>query len=303
MLDGMQRISVSSDGNWVSGFSPTNSTNLWIVSVTGGKRVGPMVHTQTIWDISFSPDARRLVSLSHDTAAHIWDVSTGAPIGEALRHDLHASSAVFSPDSRRVATTGSDKLAKIWNASDGRPIHSELRHAAEVRFAVFSLDARLLATVCEDRTVTIWNADTGLPIAVLAHSAPISAAAFSPDGIRLATASDDNSVRVWDVQTGLPLSEPLVHPGKIATLSFSPEGNAILTACADGVCRVWPIPILVDPVPRWMPELAEFLAGQKLETNAVVQPIQRETIDAWLSRLDKDSFEGPFARWMERFQR
>ena len=24
-----------------------------------------------------------------------------------------------------------------------------------------------------------------------------------------------------------------------------------------------------------MPELAEFLAGQKLETNAVVQPIQR----------------------------
>jgi WD40 repeat protein len=49
-----------------------------------------------------------------DHAAFLWDVRTGLPLGEPLRHDDWVTYVAFSPDGRWVVTTSCDRTAKIW---------------------------------------------------------------------------------------------------------------------------------------------------------------------------------------------
>ena len=77
-----------------------------------------MVHNDHVIDVRFSPDGRRLATASRDKSARLWDVATGLPISEPLRHGGGVIRVRFSPDGQRLLTVSEDNVARIWDVPD-----------------------------------------------------------------------------------------------------------------------------------------------------------------------------------------
>jgi WD40 repeat protein len=70
----------------------------------------------------FSPDGSRIVTVSGDTTAGIWDAATAKEIAVPRGLGSRVQSAAFSPDGSRIVTTSDDETARIWDAATGKEI-------------------------------------------------------------------------------------------------------------------------------------------------------------------------------------
>ena len=195
---------------------------------------------------AFSPDGLKLVTYTPTyTEARIWDVFTGKPISEPMKHNSSMNYACFSPDGSKILTLTDSKL-KIWSSSTAKPL-SEIQTGGDS--ACFSPDGSKILTV-SNGNVFLWDVASGkllLEKAIGPHrygpvrtaSGFIISASFSSDGSKIVTASGDKSVRFWDVSTGRFLFSPLWHNETVYSAVFNASGSRMLTVCGDGIARVW----------------------------------------------------------------
>ena len=105
---------------------------------TGGRieAVPPLRHERPVRSAAFSPGGTRVVTVSSDNTARLWDAATGAPLGEPMRHENWVMSVAFSPrDRARVVTALKDGTARLRDAATGAPLGAAAapRGAREVR--------------------------------------------------------------------------------------------------------------------------------------------------------------------------
>jgi dipeptidyl aminopeptidase/acylaminoacyl peptidase len=95
-----------------------------VISVLAG-------HVGIVVKATFSPDGRRVLTLSSDDTARLWDADTGrvmivlsghedsaeggAPNKGILPRGDDVMGATFSPDGRRVLTVSRDNTARLWH--------------------------------------------------------------------------------------------------------------------------------------------------------------------------------------------
>src|SRR5262249_25170056 len=121
----------------------------------------PDLHRAHVWSVVFSPDSTRLATASDDNTARLWDVTTGQPIGEPLRHPGKAGvlSAAFRPDGARLLTASRDGTVCQWDARTGAGVEPPYdRHAGAVCTAVYSANGQWVASAGADRTIRLWRA-------------------------------------------------------------------------------------------------------------------------------------------------
>src|SRR5271166_1909826 len=189
---------------------------------------------------AFSPDGKRVVTVSDDKTARVWDADTGKPLASLQGHTQSVRSAAFSPDGKRVVTVSDDKTARVWDANSGKPLAPLQGHTVQVLIAAFSPDGKRVVTASADKTARVWDADSGKTLAPLqGHTDQVLTAAFSPDGKRVVTASYDKTARVWDADSGKPLACLQGHAAPVLTAAFSPDGKRVVTASFDKTARVW----------------------------------------------------------------
>jgi WD40 repeat protein len=297
-------VAFSPDGTQVA-IGQGDGLITFLQTATGRTNRTTAAQPGAISSVRFSPDGRTLLTTAFiDTAgphgdARLWDVATGALLGEPMRHADDVTAAQFSLDGALVATAGNDNCAKVWDARTGTPIAPPLRHERTVAAVAFSPEGRVLATASWDGTARLWDARTGAPLATLRHEDRVLDVAFSPDGRRLATASRDHTVRLWDSGTGLPVAEPLRHMSGVRVLRFHPGGQRLLTLAEDGVVRVWETPDFPAAPPGWLRELAMLLTLRDVprEQSAPVAVLARYATvrTAALATPPDDAF-GPLAR-------
>jgi WD40 repeat protein len=68
---------------------------------------------------SFSPDGKRVVRLSSDRAAKVWDAVTGTALLDLMGHTGFPGNASFTPDGTRISGGGA---AQMWDARTGREL-------------------------------------------------------------------------------------------------------------------------------------------------------------------------------------
>ena len=270
----------SPDGQLVVIGGPNDSTvpdpnfvNVW--RVADGERVAQFSHEGPAGFARFSPDGRWVVTTSLDKTARLWDWQTGKQLTEPLRHEGAVVWADVSADNRRVLTLSADQTARLWEASSGKLLHT-LSHGGEPYYhtsAEFSADGGRVV-IASGSAVQVWDAHTGQPVtAALTHAGRVNSVKFSPDGTRLLTASHDGIARLWDAATGHPVSEALRHLGRVSHAEFSPDGRRVITASQDGTARIFEVPTLPASVPPWLADLAEAVAGQRLDERNASQPV------------------------------
>ena len=192
------RVAFSPDGRYFLADGSAPTIPVWDAA-SGQKRYTLAGHTGELISASFSVGGERILSLSRDGTARLWDIATfytrPSPSYRSLQpaltltgHTAHVRSVAYSPDATRIATAGVDGTARVWNAADGREL-----------------------------------------LVLTGHGSTVEQASFSPDGARILTASWDGTAKVWDTQSGRELfTLPGLKQDNISA-AFSPTDDCIVT--------------------------------------------------------------------------
>ncbi len=190
----------------------------------------PIGHTEEISAAHFSPDGKKIVTVSADKTAKIWDVETGRLLADLKGHTAKVNFAVFSPEGKKIITASSDNILKIWNAETGRPETSLTGHKDERVSACFSPDGKKIITASTDNTARIWDVITGKSDTVLTrHTNSVKSAEFSSDGKNFLTASLDSVAILWDTKTDTLIATLQGHSSGLQFAHFSEDGKKVLT--------------------------------------------------------------------------
>ncbi len=245
--------------NWVSTskvqlYDPASGTPLPQVFDLGGQ----------LLDADLSPDNRLLVTCSRDRKKlnsagmiRFWEVSTGRPLGEALRTPpgVEPRSVRFRPDGEQAAV--------VYNTGQALTIavaSRQVRMCSNPRFTLryltpvnngmvrYSRDGQRLyvyGRVAGDHGLTVLDPDSG-QIRYQVRCSHCDDVQESPDGRVLAITAHPTPgsptggpVQLLDPQTGAELAPPLLHPDWVASVRFSADGTRMLTACLDHTARLW----------------------------------------------------------------
>jgi WD40 repeat protein len=199
-------------------------------------------HTRAVHGLAFSPDGRRLATVSGTDnrtggEVKVWDLPSGQ---EVLTLPYPGREVAFSPDGLLLAATGDDGVVRVW---DGRPGRQVLTRREAGSVVAWNHAKGLLATAGKGESVLLWDAKAGRGIGVLQghHTALVRRVVFSRDGQRLASAGEDGLVVIWEVGTWKALHKLKAHGDVVVGVAFSPDGRLLATASSDETAKVWDV--------------------------------------------------------------
>jgi WD40 repeat protein len=276
----------------------------WIWDADSGAVICQLQPPGDVYLCRFSPDGQRVVTASNRGSCRIVDATTGRVLVELVPNDGKINWAEFSPDGNRVVTASRNKIARILDAHTGQMLTKPLIHAdllGHYHSVQFSPDGRRVVTAA-GKAVQVWDAQNGEPLSPrMEHRGRVTSVRFSSDGKRLIAAVFGDDSRVWDAATGHPVSEPLRHRDGCHYAEFSPDGEFVVTASADGTAGIWWVPIPPLPAPAWLPELAEALAGRKMDETGNSEVVPVENLFQLKQRLSQSSGDNDYGGWVKWF--
>lgn len=237
------------------------------------------------------------------TGVQVWDVRTGKPRWAAPLVTSTMRTARFSPDGERFVSTAYPGAAFVWSARTGELLAGPLQHEGRaVYFAQFSPDGTRILTA-GDRAACVWVTEgyrrIGQP---MVHQGEVIHAEFSPDGNRVVTAAwTDRAAFLWDAETGFRLGGPLQHEDWVTHVAVSPDGRRVVTTSADKTARVWDITTIPGSVPAWVADLAEAVAGQRIDAAGVRHPVPLDRLLELRKQLAGGVDADPCSQWAAWF--
>ncbi len=243
-------VAFSADGNDILTGNFHGTAKIWSVRTLSETMTLPLEEGGDS-DVSdavrfeYSPDGKRIASISDGGTVKLWDAATGRMLmvlcRDQRRLDLRVQQRrglAFSPDGNYLAAGG-----KVWNAENGTEVmalHAPEEHALCLRF---SPNGKRIASVDLNGMLKIWDAGTARELLAVRVdekvSRPTSFISFSPDGNQIVSAGSDGTVRLWDTNTGAETMTLRGHSDIVRAVNFSPDGKRIISGSRDGTARVY----------------------------------------------------------------
>jgi WD40 repeat protein len=239
--------------------------------------------------VQFSPNGKRIITISQDRCARVWDTETGQAVTSPLKHaeDGWLVAGQFSSDGNRVLTLSATS-ARVWDARSGQLLMESWKYNGHRGVAQFSQDGKYIVTASglgPNGRAQVWDALSGRTITEpLKHHWRVISAQFSPDGERIVTTAEDRTARVWDATSSQALTKPLEHNGWVNSAQFSPDGTRIVTGSGDSTARIWDVKSgqpLAGPLKHSGPI---FSAQFSPDGKRVVTASEDETARVWDAR-------------------
>jgi len=195
-------------------------------------------HTDTIADISFSPDGKFIASSSKDKTVKLWN-RDGSEKKSALqgKYENEFTSVAFSPNSQIIAAGNKDSKIYLWRLN-GTLITTLRGHSDWVTNIRFSPDGKTIVSASRDKIVRLWKIDGPQNKELKKHTSTVNIVRFSPDGQRIASASEDGTIKLWSLEG--KLIQSINSPG-VLDLAFSRDSKTLSVASRDNTLKIWKI--------------------------------------------------------------
>lgn len=205
-------------------------------------------HDDPVIAVRFSPDGRRLFSLS-GTDGRMWDLGRGERLWTARAGSVLARGTAFSADGRRVYAAGNHGFAAVLDADTGRveAVTPEADKWGRVDGEVVDFLPGGETILCRaarpgaDGRFGLWDVRTGGPAHALdgGTKGEVAAVAVAPDGRLAASGGADFAVCVWDLRARRHVHTLAGHTAIVRALAFSADGGALASVSDDMTCRLW----------------------------------------------------------------
>jgi hypothetical protein len=179
-------VSISPDSRFIALVSADDALRIW--DVERDREVGSLKGRHRLFERSFSPDGRRIVTTSPEPA--IWDIHSGRNLA-VLKGQRGERSLGFSPDGRRIAMTADRDAIQIWDVESGAEMERLEGHDSYVFSAAFSPDGKRVVTSSDDQTARVWDVTRSATLVVGEKAQILTGAVSHGVGCRTASESED----------------------------------------------------------------------------------------------------------------
>ena len=233
---------------------------------TRGRGAHVRGHKGRIYEVLFSPDGTRLLSVGVD-AARLWDVGTGRE-QHVLRHGGSLVRAgLFAPDGRSVFTGGGDATVRSWDTEAGTP-RWRLESLGVVSALAYSPSRDLLAIGGNGRRIELVSPvfrecdasqrrrlevflarldDDSYAVREAASREILEMGLMAEPWLRrLMTESQSAEVRLRcrHLRQQLLTTPQAVlsgHGDEVESVAFAPDGNLLASVDRAGTVRLWDV--------------------------------------------------------------
>ncbi|KAG2338916.1 WD40 repeat-like protein [Suillus weaverae] len=177
-------------------------------------------HTKSVQGVVPLPGGQDVITCSFDGSLRLWDLESGAPIGNDWRDERDVEdegvtitgvmAIALSPGGKTIASGSQDGTMKLWDIKTGKVI-ARAKHFEHVGSMCWSLDGEGLMSGSRDGRAGLWMVKRGYdPKWHTGHNS-VYAVSYSPDGTMIATSGYDekDGIKIWDVSQHL--SQPSLN--------------------------------------------------------------------------------------------
>lgn len=174
-------------------------------------------HTDDINSVAWMPDGRRLICVSEDGRATVWDTSSGAFLSEISSHTAHCMMVSVSTQGL-VATVGEDGLVAV-TAPDGNAEPAARRYTSSIEGCCWSPDGTVLAVAQDDGTTELLSAGLKTLASFQVSTSAARSVGWSGDGETLVIGAYEGGLHFYD-RLGNRLrqvDDPRIWPRSVST--------------------------------------------------------------------------------------
>lgn len=208
------------DRNVVIGASDSTVKILDIVSKKFIKSFNE--HTESIVSVQYSPDGSKILSLSKNEVAILWDISTG----KSLQTYSNIRSIEYSPDGSKILSLSRDGVTKLWDISTSQclKIYNSESYPLYLPRPQFSPNGETVFLCLNDSTGEIWDINSNECIKQIKVKGYFTKFKYSPDGDMFLTV-DPNGLKIWSFSADECVKSVSLVGGNAL---YSPDGKSIL---------------------------------------------------------------------------
>ena len=120
----------------------------------------PYAAQDSLQQLRWSPDGRRLVSAGRDGSARVWNLDSQTEELIIRSHNSIIRGVAWNPDCSRLATVGNDSFVRIWDTETGNEVVALPAGVRSIERAAWSPNGRRIAAGTNDGQLIVWDAST-----------------------------------------------------------------------------------------------------------------------------------------------
>jgi WD40 repeat protein len=175
---------------------------------TDKQRSFPFPQTRLIDSLAVSPEGKVAACGSFRGEVRLWDVASGAELGNLKAHKGVVFALAFSPDGRTLASGGGDRKLRLWDVATRAEVAALDGHVDAISSLAYTPDGKLLVAGAggvragpgRSGELKAWDvAGRRVAADLRGHTSGVTAVSVSPDGGTAVSAAMDNTLRLWDL--------------------------------------------------------------------------------------------------------